>query len=332
MKKLGVLIIIILGTYTGSVHAECLIDEETVQEVNVAQEKICRQQSRTGLTLSLTARSTTVCENKSMPILAPAVKKAGCSCVSGQNNADSVGDLIFMRNGQVMQKFDQLFAKRLTAAHLSQDVQTAQKILETDLSALNSERSLYSGLLITQIAFRLQSDEAGQWLEFTRKAADRRTLELADVYFFQSLELYSSGKYDDALRLINKAIEIEPKFFNAHMMGIVIALELWSATSDYECSSSLLDVLGRISKLMQLSPCPVQAAHVEASLRTLNGISPEDPLLGLLRFALAKLSKSQSAIKHLGDEAKMLASNVQQKNGCEVRILEEIIELENQQF
>lgn len=269
--------------------------EETSRQAEVGVREVCQTMKRTGIWMGLLGAERKICHEEILPVLDEAVKKAACLC---ENNAHAerrpFGDLSFMRRN-----FENAFTpsaiQRLTAAYITQDADLAGDILSSELNSENKKLRIQSRLTIAQIALRADDDAGRKRLEAAVVEAKRLKFESADLSYLQAHAALNDGQLVRARQHLIEALRREPAFFNARFLNLVVAIRKWNTDGPTRCTANGHHIFNQLRALIALSPCPIHAAYIDASLASMRNVSPKALPVLVTRYALAAVSQAGSA-------------------------------------
>jgi hypothetical protein len=193
-------------------------------------------------------------------------------CSAPPEDYSPYADSLFARY-PLADRFSEDARRRIMAATLAQDPGIAQEItapLRT--SAEPAER--YAGNLVAAYAL-LRSDHpdrtAGMARYLTAMTADRDAADLptADLSYMRAIIALDSGRTVDADAALEEALAAEPKFFGALALStqLQLAAALRASHADVKvCTAEFRVLMARMQRVMNLSPCLTQAAHLEVFL------------------------------------------------------------------
>ena len=253
---------------------------------SVEAETLCETHPRRGLWLSWTEGQVEICRTVPRSVLSRAIEDAACRCSSASADSAVFGDLLFMREAAKGRGLDPEFERRLAAAYLSQETTAARARLAPDLAGSPEHRALALAAL-AQIALRADSAEADNILVEARRAADAAGIALSDLDYLGAVRELARGHVDAARDSIDAALAAEPDFFNARFLGLIVSLRRWTRDGPRNCVATLEAIFDDLSALLALSPCPVHAAYIDATLSTMRHVPPDELPVALIRFALA---------------------------------------------
>ena len=295
MIRIAALIFWLVGAGT-TLAQDCALGGDTLAiPPAVEAEPLCEMHPRRGLWLGWTEGQVETCRTVPRSVLSRAVTDAACRCGSATAESAVFGDLLFMREGARGRGLDPEFERHLAAAYLSQDPATARAHLAPDLAGSRERRALALTAL-AQIALRADASEADDSLAEARRAADAAGLVLADLDYLGAVRALARGDVDAARDSIDAALAAESDFFNARFLGLIVSLRRWTRGGQRACAATLDAIFDDLSALLALSPCPVHAAYVDATLSTMRHVPADAVPVALIRFALALNANNPVAV------------------------------------
>lgn len=216
----------------------------------------------------------------------------GCSSGQGVPYADTV----FLRR-QISLDGSEDVRNAIAVATLAQDADFATETLTPYLSGGTAEIRYATALHIILAVFRqtgsLSNPATRSTLSVMRENADEISFPASDLYFFEAIAAIHSGEQARADRLLVRAIEVEMRFFNAHALRLrerLIFATRAVRQGPSQCRAAFTNLFEAVTEIMDLEPCPLQAAHLEIYLSR-HLTAPENNLpLQALRVYLAVLS------------------------------------------
>lgn len=153
---------------------------------------------------------------------------------------------------------------------------------------------LYLALAQQQAGRGVLGAVAQDALAAMRRAAAEIPFPASDLAFFEALSGLEQGKLEHAGRLLENAIQLEPRFFNA--LALAMLVQMAHATrverqGDSLCREAYQTLLESASKMMQLQPCAQQAAHLDLFLRRELPIPETSAPYNAVRVYVAMLSR-----------------------------------------
>lgn len=248
---------------------------------------------------------------------------AGCSGERGIPYADT----IFLRQSISTAGFEDI-AKDVALAMLAQDSETAHGLLEPhfahEMADIRYAGALHLLLSIYHTSGSLTTQAARHALQVMETAAPQTTFPPSDFYFFDALSSHRRGDNDHAQRQLSTALDLEPDYFNAHALLVKLRLEQATKANRFgpsRCTKSYQGLFVAAANVMDLDPCPMQAAHLEIYLsRRIANPTASLPLQSL-RVYLSLLAKRTD----IAQQARALAG--QASASCQRYITAELAEL-----
>jgi len=294
MIRVAALIVYLVGA-GGALAQECAPGGQTPAIPPAFEvETLCETHPRRGFWLGWTEGQVEICHTVPRSVLSSAVEDAACRCSSANAESAVFGDLLFMREEARGRGLDPEFERRLAAAYLSQNPAAARVRLAPDLVGA-PERQALALTVLAQIALRADAPNAGDILAEARGAADSAGFDLADLDYLGAVLALERGDVDAARHAIDSALATEPEFLNARFLSLIVSLRGWTRDGPRACAANLNAIFDDLSELLALSPCPVHAAYIDATLSTMRNVPPDAVPVALIRFALALTTENSVA-------------------------------------
>ena len=243
-------------------------------------------------------RGITACPPPPCPSLAECVERARQACVGTGQGARILGDIVTMRDPKAITLTDKAAARALATAYLSQDAATAESILAPFENSSDAATRYLARLALLQIRLRSGTSPAAVMAELDAMSTDQVPFSTADIEYLRSLGHASAGRDEEASDAAARALAIEGNFFNARLQHLRSSLKRMARNLDSPraCQADLQAVTESLYALMQLAPCPIQAAYVDAAFELDAPVAAADPADMLTRVALASLSANRRAV------------------------------------
>ena len=140
----------------------------------------------------------------------------------------------------------------------------------------------------------------------------------SDALFFEALWHLDGGKTDAARAAALEAAAIEPRFFNAHALVLRILMRAGMAVPGYgadraTCREEFSLLIGALSAIADLEPCPRIAAHLEQFLARQLRAPDQAPGFAAAQVYLAMLGRQPKL-------ARRALGRVAQEDGLSCRI------------
>lgn len=146
----------------------------------------------------------------------------------------------------------------------------------------------------------IADDRAATALAVASEAARAPGLGIpaSDLAFLQARRARERGDDDAARTHLAEALQLEPRYFNALVLALELALEraiLVGQQSRALCESAYLDFMAALVAIMDLSPCRFHAAHLDVHLSR-RFVQPDAlPAVQMARVYLGLLAERPSA-------------------------------------
>lgn len=231
------------------------------------------------------------------PSLAECVERARKTCVGSAEGGHILGDIVTMRDPQAVTVTDKAAGRALAAAYLSQDPTTAATILAPFQTSADPAIRYLTRLAVIEVRLRSGVDPQAVMADVEALDRDPVSFSTADVDYLSSLGFASAGRHEEARDAAARALALEPAFFNARLLHLHVSLTLLGRDigAPQACRKGLGDVTDSLDALMQLAPCPIQAAYVDAALELDLPQVSASPGRTLTRLALAALAENPRA-------------------------------------
>lgn len=249
-----------------------------------------------------------------------AVRNSGC----GRPDAVRVfGESAFMRREADRNLLPDAARRAIAAAYMAETADVANAILSPYVNAPDPFVRDAARISDSFIALRKRSDGARihvpQIEEYLRTPMTQ-TLE-ADRHYLLAVLALASGNWSDVAKASKTAIELSPKYYNAHVVYSLSQLERIQADelSTTRCEATLQLIEKMLLPLLELGACPMHVAHLDlAAERYLpnSGGVTADKLRIIRRTYLAYVSKNDNV-------GKLLLADYRQKfnfDGCISRL------------
>ncbi len=191
----------------------------------------------------------------------------GSECTVGSEDRTPLGETALLR-GTLSLPIADTQARLHAAAQLSQDPATALSFLADELASGDVIRAYAAALTIAFVAAKsdpsLRMDQTEQALIRLEQAAKRAGLPCADCAYLRALQAWRAGDGAAAQRLVESARAMDPRYFNALVLGVILRVEQLdgpAATRPDSCAKALTELMGVLMALSELNPCPLQAGH-----------------------------------------------------------------------
>jgi hypothetical protein len=192
----------------------------------------------------------------------------GCSSTEDAPYADT----IFLRRGLDLALPEPARA-RLALAALAETPAGAEVALAPLLSDTDPVTRYAAAVHLALAASRTNalSGSAGERARQIFDSAGALPFPKSDALFFEALWQLESGDSEAALTAAIEAAAIEPRFFNAHALVLRILMRDGVAVPGYgadraTCRKEFSLLIGALSAIADLEPCPRIAAHLEQFL------------------------------------------------------------------
>jgi hypothetical protein len=287
---------------------------------------------RPGLVLTLVPFPTVERRTFPRPLLVErAARAVGEVCVGTKEGPEVLGDLVTMRRPGDINLPDPMSLRALAAAYISQNPAMAERFLAPMRAARDPETAFLGILVTAHIQLRAGASRVPEpELDRLSALAPLVTFSTADLDYLRGLNHFSAGQLIQARNAADLALQREPTFFNAHMLRVGVELRYFAqaATTDAACVPALIRLATALRELTDLSPCPIQAAYVDAFLDVEASFPSQDPALLLTRAYLATLGRNGRAVSGLLAKLRTSFGNRRSSEECDALMLREVIGLE----
>ena len=191
-------------------------------------------------------------------------------CVGRLDDAPAA-DVVYLRQPGRYELPDAT-AAILSRAYAAADLAVATRQIAPLLSSDQADDRYAGGLFLAQRSLSLGAgfgDVFQRGMSVMSAASEETSLPTSDADFLAALEARADGDRRAARDAIDRALTKEPRYLNALVIGLDIAVE--EALKQQRrgralCSRAYGDVLSYSAALMELSPCAHQSAHLDVFL------------------------------------------------------------------
>lgn len=191
----------------------------------------------------------------------------------------------------------------MSRARATQDPAAAERRLSPLFAHPDPEVRYVSGITVAMMhlqAGAIAADAAGTALSVAGDAARSPgfSIPASDLAFLLARRARDRGDDDSARADLTEALNLEPRYFNALVLKLEMALEranLVGRQSRALCESAYFEFMAVLVQIMDLSPCRLHAAHLDIHLSR-HFMQPDAlPAIQMARVYLALLAERPSA-------------------------------------
>lgn len=215
-----------------------------------------------------------------------------CGHEAGQGNI--FGESAAIRGEAPGISIPEPLARAIAAARMSLNRAQAMQFLSPDLGNGQDATSRYARIQLAYALLRLTPLEPGAEDEVIRTLLSPEVAFAgsSDAQYISAVLLRAQGRQAEALAAVERAVAINPQFYNAVMLQALLLLADADRTfRDSGSCAPLFDVLKRsVVPVAELGACPLQLAHFRLALhRELPPVKTprRDELLRIVDIALA---------------------------------------------
>lgn len=225
----------------------------------------------------------------------------GSDCTVGGENWTPLGETALLR-GTLSLPIADTQARLHAAAQLSQDPAMAIHLLADELASGDGIRTHAAALTIAFVAAKadpsLQTDRTEQALIRLEQAAKRAEQPCADCAYLRALQAWRAGNAAAARRLVESARALDPGYFNALALAVILRVEQLEGTAAARpdsCVKTLTGLMDTLMMLSELNPCPLQAGHLDLLVSRRFEHPDRHSAILATRLVLAEIARNRPA-------------------------------------
>lgn len=194
-------------------------------------------------------------------------------------------------------------ARLHAAAQLSQDTNTAQQILNPELTATDVNRAFAAALTLAFVTVKANPSLRGKAVDLALdqldNAAKAANITCSDCAYLQALRAWYAGDKQLAYTFVNQARALEPSYFNALALNAILLVENFGLSGQQEqsCRDNLADLMNVIVDLAAINPCPLQASHLDILISRYTTYPEDNSAVQAIRLILGKISRNSSVVQ-----------------------------------